>query len=145
MWLFRWDKTLAVSKQPEFDMSQCHQAGDSNSPGAEGTRASCRSRKKAKDHPALCMDDESSGTCLGSALLEQCCREERPAVQDEVRRTEHTEYPYYGTLLVRKGHCEMPIARVNLGNGQVGPSCRASGPAASRRVSGPAISLYGRH
>ncbi|KAL6487521.1 hypothetical protein MHYP_G00041470 [Metynnis hypsauchen] len=70
-------------------LSQHHQAGDSKSPGAEGTRASRHSHKKAKDHPVLYHDDERSGKRLGSTRLEQHCREERPAAQDEVRRKEH--------------------------------------------------------
>ncbi|KAL7877356.1 hypothetical protein SRHO_G00039990 [Serrasalmus rhombeus] len=102
MWLFRWDETPAVSKQPEFAVSQRHQAGDSKSPGAEGTRASRRSRKKAEDLPALCPGDESSGKRLGSARLERHCREERPAVQDGVRRKERSDDPFCGTRLVRK-------------------------------------------
>ncbi|KAK1802817.1 hypothetical protein P4O66_021355, partial [Electrophorus voltai] len=66
----------------EFITSQCHQTRDSKSSDAAGTRASCRSRKK---QDPMYFDNRIPGKCQEPTGLEQCCRGERPAAQDNHR------------------------------------------------------------
>ncbi|KAK1788617.1 hypothetical protein P4O66_002688 [Electrophorus voltai] len=69
---FCWDDTPAVSTQSQFITSQRHQTRDSKSPGAAGTRASRRPRKK-QDHIYF-DDDEIPGKRQESTRLDQRCR-----------------------------------------------------------------------
>ncbi|KAK1805694.1 hypothetical protein P4O66_001961 [Electrophorus voltai] len=55
-----------------------------------------------------------------SACLDQCCRGERPVVQDVSRRSEGSDNLLLGTRLVLKQKCDLPIACVCSENSREG-------------------------